>query len=146
MTLHLLTIQPNCDRTLIPNLNSHISTKNPAGDSKPIAGKRLLEMLKEGFCNCWRCRIRKAGSPAPARIGIEGELRDDQNFSANIEKRAVHLAFIVAKDTQVDYLISQGLYLKLAILLPDSEQYQQSLTYLAHNLSLNSDAGTAHSL
>src|SRR2546423_1546400 len=144
--LQLLAVKPDCDRTLIPNLNSHRSTKYPTGDSEPITSNSLLEVLNEGFCNCRRRRIRKAGSPASTRIGIEGELRDDQNFSTNIEKRAVHLAFIVTKDAQVDYLISQGLYLKLAILLPDSEQYQQSLTYLAHNLSLNSDAGTAHSL
>ena len=121
MTSQILAVKPNRDRPLIPNLNSHISTKNPACDSKTIAGNSLLEMLNEGFCHCRRCRIRKAGTAAPVCIGIKGELRDDQNFSANIEKRAVHLAFIVTKDTQIDYLINQGLYLKLAILLTDSE-------------------------
>src|SRR2546421_3283567 len=144
--LQLLAVKPNRDRSLIPNLNSHISTENPTSDSKAIAGKSILEMLNEGFCNWRRRGIRKAGTATPARIGIEGELRDDQNFSTNTEQRAVHLAFIVTKDAQVSNFVNQSLDLKLAILLTDSEQNQKSLTYLAHNLSLNSDTRPAHSL
>src|SRR2546421_5092501 len=139
--LQLLAVKPNRDRSLIPNLNSHISTENPTCDSKPIAGKRFLEVLNEGFCNCRRRGIRKAGTATPARIGIEGELRDDQNFSTNIEQRAVHLAFIVTKDAQVSNFVNQSLYLKLAILLPDSEQNQESLTYLADDFSVYGHAG-----
>src|SRR5947209_5706616 len=128
--LQLLAVKPDRHWPLIPNLNSHRSTENPTCDSKPIANESFLEMLNEGFCNYGRRRIRKAGSPASTRIGIEGELRDDQDLSTNIEQRAVHLAFIVTKDTQVDNFINQSLYLKLAILLTDSEQNQESLTYL----------------
>src|SRR6266481_9848668 len=132
MILHLLAVKPNCDRTLIPNLNSHRSTKDPTCDSKPIIGKSFLEMLKEGFCNYWRRGIGKAGTASPAGISIQRELRDDQHFSTNIEKGTVHLALIVTKDTQIDNFISQGLYLNLAIVLSYSQQHQEPLTYLAH--------------
>src|SRR5258708_17411975 len=120
MTSQLLTVEPNRDRSLIPNLNSHISTKNPTCDSKPIASKSILEMLKEGFCNYRGRSIGKAGTASPARISIQRELRDDQDFSTNIKKRTVHLAFIVTKDTQIDNFISQSLYLHLAIVPPSS--------------------------
>src|SRR5260370_20239592 len=146
MTSQLLTVEPNRDRSLIPNLNSHISTKNPTCDSKPIASKSILEVLKETFCNYWRRSIGEAGAAAPAHIGIERELRDDQNFSAGIEERTVHLALIVAKDAQIDNFISQGLYLNLAIVPPYSQKHQQPLVNLADDLLVNRDAGTAYSL
>ncbi len=146
MTLHLLAVEPNRDRTLVSSLNSHISTKYPTGDSKPITSKSFLEMLKEGFCNCWRRGIGKTGAASPARISVEGELRDDQHFAANIEQGAVHLALIVAKDTQVDNFISQGLDLNLAITLSYSQQDQEALTYLAHDFSVYGHAGMAYSL
>jgi len=123
-----------------------MSTKNPTGDSKAVAGKSILEMLEEGFGNYGRRSICEAGTAAPARVGIESELRDDQNFSTNSEKRAVHLAFIVAKDTQMDNFISQGLYLNLAIVPPHAKKYQESLTYLTDDLFVNDDTGTAYSL
>src|SRR5437868_933877 len=144
--LQLLAVKPDRHRTLIPNLNSHISTKYPTGDSEPITSNSLLEVLNEGFCNYWRRRIRKAGTSASACIGVEGELRDDQNFSTNIEQRAVHLAFIVTKDAQVSNFVNQSLDLKLAILLTDSEQNQKSLTYLADDFSVYGHAGMAYSL
>jgi hypothetical protein len=103
-------------------------------------------MLKEGFCNYWRRGIGKAGATPPARISVEGELRDDQHFAANIEKGTVHLALIVTKDTQIDNFISQGLDLNLAIVLPYSKQYQESLAYLANDLFVNRDTGIAYSL
>jgi hypothetical protein len=146
MTSQVLAIEPNCDRTLIPNLNGHISTKYPTGDRKPIASERILEALKEGFCDYWRSGICKAGAAALACIGIEGELRDDQHSSANIEKGAVHLALIVAKDTQIDNFISQGLALNLVIVLPYSKEYQKSLTYVANDLFVNRNTGTAYPL
>ncbi|SRR5579875_717757 len=146
MTLHLLAVQPNCDRTLIPNLNSHRSTKYPTCNSKPITSKNFLEMLDESLCNDWRRGIGKAGAASPASIGVEGELRDDQHFAANIEQRTVHLAFIVAEDAQVDNFISQGLDLNLAITLAYSQQDQQTLTYLAHDLPVYGHAGMTDTL
>src|SRR5260370_2505542 len=146
MTSQLLTVEPNRDRSLIPSLNSHRRSKNPTCDSKPIASKSILEMLKEGFCDYRRRSIGKAGTAAPARISIQRELRDDQDFSTNIEKRTVHLALIVTEDTQIDNFISQGLYLNLAIVLPYSKQYQESLAYLANDLFVNRDTGMAYSL
>jgi hypothetical protein len=123
-----------------------MSAKDPTGDSKPIASKSILEMFKEGFRNYGRRSICKAGTAAPARVGIESELRDYQNFSTNREKRAVHLAFIVAKDTQMDNFISQGLYLNLTIVPPYAKKDQESLTYLTDDLFVNHDTGTAYSL
>jgi hypothetical protein len=146
MTSQLLTVKPDGDGSLIAKLNSHMSAKDPTGDSKAIAGKSILEMLEEGFRNYGRRGICKAGTAAPARAGIESELRDDQHFSTNSEKRAVHLAFIVAKDTQMDNFISQGLYLNLAIIPPYAKKYQESLTYLTDDLFVNDDTGTAYSL
>src|SRR5258708_9292919 len=141
-----LAVKPDRDRPLIPNLNCHRSTKYPTCDSKPIASKSILEVLKETFCNYWRRGIGKTGTAAPAHIGIERELRDDQNFSAGIEERAVHLAFFVAEDAHMDNLISQSLYLNLAIGPPYSKKYQKSLTYLADYFPINGYTGTAYSL
>src|SRR5260370_40807537 len=141
-----LAVKPDRDRPLIPNLNSHRSTKNPTCDSKPIASKSILEELKETFCNYWRRGIGKTGTAASAHISIERELRDDQNFSPDIEEGTVHLALIVSKDAQIGDFISQGLYLNLAIVPPYSQQYQEAMTYLADDLFVNGYTGTAYSL
>jgi hypothetical protein len=146
MTLYLLAVKPNCDRPLIPNLNSHRSTKDPTCDSKPITSKSFLEMLKEGFCNYWRRGVCKAGATPPARISVEGELRDDQHFAANIEQRAVHPALVVAKDAQIDNFVSQGLDLNLAVALSYSQQHQEPLTYLAHYFPVYGHTGMAYTL
>jgi len=103
-------------------------------------------VLKETFCNYWRRSIGEAGAAAPAHIGIERELRDDQNFSAGIEEGTVHLALIIAKDAQIDNLIYQRLYLNLAIVLPYSKKYQKPLAYLADYFPVNGYTGTAYSL
>src|SRR5947209_7308255 len=123
MTLQILAIKPDRHWPSIEQFNLHIRPKNSSLHLETISSQCRIEALHQRFSHWRRRRIRKAGTAASARIGIEGELRDDQNFSANIEKRAVHLAFIVTKDAQVDYLISQGLYLKLAIVPPYSKKY-----------------------
>src|SRR6266566_10030389 len=144
--LQLLAVKPDRYWPSIEQFNLHIRPKNSPLHLETISSQCRIEALHQRFSHCRRRRICKAGSPPSARIGIKGELRDDQNFSTNIEQRAVHLAFIVTKDTQIDYLINQSLYLKLAILLTDSEQNQKSLTYLAHDFSVYGHAGTAYSL
>src|SRR2546421_5849826 len=146
MTSQILAVEPDRHWPSIEQFNLHICPKNSPLHLETISSQCHIEALHQRFSHCRRRGICKAGATSPTHISVEGELRDDQNFAANIEQRAVHLAFIVAKDTQVDYLISQSLYLKLAILLPDSEQNQESLTYLADDFSVYGHAGTAYSL
>src|SRR5260221_5884011 len=141
-----LAVKPDRDRTLIPNLNSHRSTKNPTCDSKPIASKSILEELKETFCNYWRRGIGKTGTAASAHISIERELRDDQNFSPDIEEGTVHLALIGSKDAQIGNFISQEFDLRLAIVPPYSQKHQQPLANLADYFPVNGYTGTAYSL
>jgi hypothetical protein len=73
-------------------------------------------------------------------------LRDNQNFSADIKKRTVHLALIVSEDAQMDNFISQRLDLNLAIILSYSQQDQEALIYLAHDFSVYGHAGMAYTL
>src|SRR6266567_1859435 len=127
LSLPLLAIQPDRDRSIAEQLYIH---------------KTFTKRLSDGG----RSGIRKTRAASFAGVSIESELGDDQNFSPNIEKRTIHLAFIVAKDAQMDNFISQGLDLNLTIVLPYSKQHQQPLTYLADNLFVNRDAGMAHTL
>ncbi len=146
MISQLIAVKPQCDRTVIPKINFHVSAENPAGNGKPIASKSILETFKEGFRNYWWRSICKAGAAAPARVGIECKLRDNQSFSTNIEERTVHLAFIVFKDAQMDNFIGQGFYLNLIITQPNSEKYQEPTIYLADDLFINRDTSPAYSL
>src|SRR5436190_13025388 len=146
MTLHLLAVKPYCDRTLIPNFNSHISTKYSTGDNKPITSNNFLEMLNESFRNDWRRGICKAGSTSPASICVEGKLGDNQHLAANIEQRAVHLAFVILEDTQVYYFIDHYLDLRLAVPLSHSQQHKQPSTYFPNHLFVYCDAGTTYTL
>ena len=141
-----IAVKPNCDRTVIPKINFHVSTENPAGNGKPIASKGILETLKEGFRNYWWRSICKAGAAAPARIGVECELRDGQCFSTNIEESTVHLALIVFEDAQMDNFIGQGFYLNLVIAQPNSQKYQEPTIYLADDLLINSNTSPGYSL
>src|SRR5436189_339453 len=124
--LQIFTIDPNCHWPLIAEINLHTSSKSPTGDSKPTASNCLFETIHQRFSNHGTRSTDNTWAAAPAHIGIERELRDNQNFSTDIEKRTVHLAFIVSKDAQMDNFIRQGLYLSLTIVLPHSKQYQKS--------------------
>src|SRR2546422_10076422 len=106
----------------------------------------IFKSFDQRFGNGWRGGVGKAGAASLAYIGIEGKLGDDEHLSANIEKRTIHLAFIVSKDAQMDNFISQNLYLNLAIVLSYSKQHQKPLTYLADNLLINSYTSPAYPL
>src|SRR5215469_5147694 len=109
LPLPLLGIQPNCHWPIIEQLNIHVRPEDAACDLQPIRGYCIPKTFAEGLGDFRRRRIRKTRTPSPAYICIERKLRDDQHFSTNIEQRTVHLALIIAKDTQVGNFISQGL-------------------------------------
>src|SRR5207244_6882737 len=104
-------------RPSIQQFNLHICAKHTAFYFQPIGSNRILKSFNQWLGDGRRSGPGKARAPPPAHISIERELGDNQNFSSNIQERAVHLALVVAKDTQVDNFISQILYLNFAIVL-----------------------------
>src|SRR6266487_674650 len=146
LSLPLLAIQPDRDRSIAEQLYIHVRPEHASYDLQPIGSYHIHKTFTKRLSDGGRSGIRKTRAASFAGVSIESELGDDQNFSPNIEKRTIHLAFIVAKDAQMDNFISQGLDLNLTIVLPYSKQHQQPLTYLADNLFVNRDAGMAHTL
>src|SRR5690349_8218543 len=121
-------------------------TKNAALNLDAIGGNGGFEAFNQFFGYSWWGGFDKTGATTFARIGIEGELRDDQSLPIDIEQRPVHFAFIIAKDPQVDNFLHQGLYLGLAIIMPHAQQYQQPLPYPPNNLPIHGHARRTHTL
>src|SRR5581483_244166 len=101
-----------------------MGTKNAACDFDSISAESGFEAFNQLFGASWWRGFAKAGAASLARVSIEGKLGDDQGLSADIEQRPIHFALVIAKDTQVDDFLDQGLYLGLAITLPHTKQYQ----------------------
>src|SRR5437016_9015715 len=100
LALQLLTVKPDRHRPSIQQLNLHICAKHTTFYFQPIGSNRIFKSFNQWLGDGRRSGSDKAWTPPPAHISIERKLGDNQHFSSNIQKRAVHLALIVAKDAQ----------------------------------------------
>src|SRR6266699_3960174 len=115
LPLPLLTIQPDRHWPIVEQLYIHVRPEHASYDLQPIGSYHIHKTFTKRLSDGGRSGIRKAGAASFAGVSIEGELGDDQNFSPNIEQRTIHLAFIVAKEAQMDNFMSQGLDRNLTI-------------------------------
>ncbi len=76
-------------RVVFTNSTCIYAPNNAARYCEAKASQRLLEALHEGLCLGWRRSIGKARTATPARIGVKGELRDDQRLAADVEQFSI---------------------------------------------------------
>src|SRR6266487_897339 len=146
LSLPLLAIQPDRDRSIAEQLYIHVRPEHASYDLQPIGSYHIHKTFTKRLSDGGRSGIRKTRAASFAGVSIEGELGDDQNFSPNIENRTIHLAFIVAKDAQMHDLLGHRPDLGIAVAIPDAEQDEEALSYCADHASIYCDASMAHTL
>ena len=83
---------------------------------------------------------------APPRVSVESELRDDQQRAANIRQRQVHLAAVIFKDAETNYLPGQVIRLSACVVGAHPEEHEQAETDFARDLAIHRDSGTTNAL
>ena len=74
----------------------------------------------------WRGGPGEAWTPAPANIGVECELGDDQRAAGDIAHGAVDLALIIHEDAQASNLIRHQSHLRLTVGWADAQQHDEA--------------------
>src|SRR5437660_12608165 len=100
--LQFLVNNSEGEQTCIEQFDHHTVTENAARHFQSIGSNSFLEALDQRLCYSGGSSSGKTGTATPARISVEGELRDDKGLAADVEQRAVHFARVVFKDAQVD--------------------------------------------
>src|SRR6266550_3172462 len=74
-------------------------------DSSPA--ELVDELLVELLGTCGVARLEQTGTAALAHVGEEGELRNDERGTADVDQAQVHLPRLVREHAQVDDLVRE---------------------------------------
>ena len=89
-------------------LVEHAVLAETAGfDMNPMCPDRIVEHFIQTFRMFRPCRVNKTRAPSLSAIPVERKLRHRQHRSANLFERAIHLAFFIFKNAQIDDFVSQ---------------------------------------
>ena len=96
-------------RPIVDQGDLHVGLKNPAFDAHSQRSDLIAKKLVE-FSSLFGHRGSIETGPASfSAVAGQGELRDDENLTCEIQDRAVHLALIVGKGSQVNGLFGKPL-------------------------------------
>lgn len=110
--------------------------------SAQASGDFLIKLLRQ-------YRWRGVGERRPiafAAVGVQGELRYQQDRAADIHHRAIHFAQVVCENPQIFYLIGQGRGVFLVIIFADAKKNAQTGTDPADGLAVYGDPRFTDSL
>src|SRR3990167_3683041 len=94
-------------RAVVDQMHLHVGTEAAAGDRRMLEPGLLDQQLEQRGAQGWRRRCGKTRAQTVARVGCQGELRDQQQAAADIAERQVHLAVGIAEYPVVEQLVQQ---------------------------------------
>jgi hypothetical protein len=124
----------------------HVGTEDAPCYLNTVGGDGIFKAFDQGLSYGGRSGVSEAGTTTPARVGVERELRDDEGCAVDVQEGAVHLAFVVAEDAQVNDFVYQGFDLGLAIVLSHTEEDEQPLINLSGDALVDGNAGVRDAL
>ena len=95
-------------------------------DVNSACARSLQEILIERGGISSSGSLVEAGTAAFAAISIECELRDNQQAPTDLHNAAVHLAFLIRKNTQPERLFDQVIGFPGAVAFCHSQQHEQA--------------------
>ena len=101
MNLHqIVGIQNEGDGAVILASDLHIGAELPVLRLEAALAAFLQKLLIQGNCGFGTGGSNEARASAVGAVAVERELADDQNLTADIRKRTVHLAVFVLEYAQ----------------------------------------------
>src|SRR6266545_1891570 len=94
-------------RPVVFDRDPHDRSKAARLGLDPSVPELLDELVVELLRVSGITRLQKARPAAPAHVGEQGELGDDQGGTADVDQAQVHLPGLVREDAQVDDLVGQ---------------------------------------
>ena len=107
-------------------------------------GAVLQELFVKGIAQLGTGSADKVGTAALAAVAVEGELADDQHFTAYICKAQIHFIIFVGEDPQTQGLLSQVLAFTLRILGANAQEDQKTTANLAVYLAVDHNGCGLH--
>lgn len=81
---------------------------------------------------------------AARKVGVERELRDDEERAADIFEREIHLARRVGKDARTTDFLCEALRLFFPVCRSHAQKDEKALSDLARHCAVNGDGGLLH--
>jgi hypothetical protein len=123
-----------------------VSAKAARGHLDPFLPDGRHELLVKLLAFFRRGRVNEAGAAAFSAIAVQGELADNEHRALGFNKRAVHLAFVVWEDSQLNNLVRKLRRVVGAVVNSDSQENQKPDADLAGDLAIDDNFGSADAL
>ncbi len=134
------------DRPVVDQSDLHIGAEAPGFGSHPktpaFVGDALVDRHRLIAAQC----PGERRAPALAGVGVERELRHQQDLAAALEHRAVEASILVGEDAQTGDLARQPSRLRPAVATADADENEQTGRDRGHPLAIDGDARTLHPL
>src|SRR5574340_1128541 len=103
----LLEIEPDGHRAVIDDFNFHVRAKVTLLHRYAVTGKIGGEPVHQRAGHLGWGSIDERGPIAARGVGVQGELRNHQRLSADIQDRQVHFSMVILEYPQVGDLFGQ---------------------------------------
>ena len=138
-----LRIKKQRHRPVIDRCDLHICAETAVLDAKAQSAAMRHETLVERLGDCGLRGLGKARAAA-RKVGVERELLDDEERTADIFEREIHLASRVGKDARTTDFLCEALRLFFPVCRPHAQKDEKALSDLARHCAVNGDGGLLH--
>lgn len=121
-------VQQNRHGAGVNNVHLHHGSENTGAYLDAFGAKQFDKCIIQRFRNHRPCRLDETGPASFANIPIQRKLRDGENFTSRFQKRNIHLAVSVLKNTQVHTFVSPERQLVLSVTFFETDQQDHTLT------------------
>ena len=115
-------------------------------DANSQFAQRFHEFSVQFFSQFGRRGVHKTRPPLPARVSIQSELRNGQDFAARIRERTVHFSGLVVENPQVENLLSHFHGGVRGVLAAHRDQHHQPWPGFTNGRPINGHASARRSL
>ena len=140
-------VEEDGDGAIVDEIDFHIGTETTGFDLETVhSTEGVIEVViqrRRLFGTGGTDKGRTVAFPA---VGIQGELGDTEDSTADVTEREVHLAFRVLKDTELGNLLRQEIGIGLRIRIGDTHQEHEALADRTDLSIINAHFGARTSL
>jgi hypothetical protein len=123
-----------------------VGLKNAGFDVDAVLGHSANEFLVQSPAQFRRRGLNEAGPATATSVSVQSELGRGEKRAARVEKRAIHFAFGVAEDPQIDNSFGHRIGGHSGIVAADGEQNHQAGSDFAYDLAIDDYTGAGYAL
>lgn len=119
---------------MIHERDPHFGAKAAARNDRMRGPRETFEVIEQALSVGWRGGSRKAGACSLAGVGSQGELRHQQQATADVRQRAIHPVVLILKHPITEKPLDKPLGVAFDVVSFNANQGQQTVTDLADHL------------